>query len=301
MASDTLVSVVVPVYKSLPVLRLCLAALGMQTYSAFEIIVVDNGGNEGIEDVCDGYTDVRLCQHTKPGSYSARNAGIRSARGEIIVFTDADCVPAPDWLRNGVDGLRKTGCRMGSGRIKPGFLNEEQPGLIELCDVILHTMDQEQSLREVNSVACANMFVHRSLFDSAGMFNDALYSAGDCEFTYRVRMQGERIAYIDKAVVYHFARRTLKELAQRYRRFAGAEFASMLPKNANGTVKKLRSLTLPYRFLLCFRNIAGGVKKYAGRKNPLILIAALLAVESYITVVKLLEYARLGFGAKMQR
>ena len=301
MTSDVLVSVIVPVYKGMAVLPHCLDALGRQTYSPFEVIVVDNGANEGIEEVCGQYPDIRLYRHGNPGSYSARNAGIRIARGEIIAFTDADCVPVPDWLRNGVEGMCTAGCRMGSGRITPRFLQEEQPGLIELCDAILHTMDQEQSLREVTSVACANLFVCRSLFDSTGLFNSALYSAGDCEFTYRVRRQGERIVYIDTAVVRHFARRTLQDLALRYRRFAGAEFTAMTTNKRDDTVNKLRSLTLPYRFKLCIRNIAGGVKKYTRRKNPVVLTAALLAVESYITVVKLIEYARLSLGAKMHR
>jgi len=299
MTENEFVSVIIPVYRSLPVLVTCLEALEKQSYAPYEVIVVDNGGNEGIEKVCSGYPNVRLHHHHEPGSYSARNAGIRIAKGEILVFTDADCVPVPDWLRNGVSGMLSASCRMGSGCIRPRFLHEHQPGIIELCDVILHTMDQEQSLKEVTSVACANMFVHRLLIDSVGMFNDALYSAGDCEFTFRVREQGEHITYIENAVVHHFARRTLGELAQRYRRFAGSEFMAMTMKNSSA--KKLRSLSFPYRVMLCFRNISAGVKKYAGRKNPVILFGALLAVESCITVIKLLEYIRLSFGAEKQR
>ena len=190
---------------------------------------------------------------------------------------------------------------MAGGCIKPCFEREGEPSAIELCDVILHTMDQEQTLRECTSVACANMFVHRSLFDTVGLFNGALYSAGDCEFTYRVRRLNERIAYLEDAIVLHRARRTLKELGQRYRRFAGAEFAAKTTKATAEPVRVLRSLSFRYRVGLCLRNIVHGVRIYGSKKNPAVLLSTLLLVESYITALKTVEYARLSLGKDAQR
>lgn len=295
-----LVSVIVPVYKGLGMLKSCLNALENQTYSEFEIIVVDNGGNSGIGEVCSAYSKVQLIQHETPGSYSARNAGIRAASGEIIALTDADCIPSPNWIENGVNGMLYNSCRMASGHITPAFTNESKPGFIELCDVILHTMNQEQALRECTSVACANMFVHKSLFNSVGLFNDSLFSAGDCEFTYRVSASGEKIVYLENAVIYHRARRTLKEVVQRYRRFAGAEFASMTGRCPQQKVSHLRSLSFGYRVMLCFKNILNGIKRYKQR-NPILLFLVLILVESFITIIKILEYLKLSTGGKMQR
>lgn len=295
------VSVIVPVYKSLPDLKGCLEALDVQSYPDYEIIVIDNGENDGIEAVCKKYAKVLLLKHEIPGSYSSRNAGIKAAGGEWIFLTDADCIPDKDWIKNALTRLTSHSCKMGSGRIRPAFRKKDRPSIIELCDVILHTMDQQQTLAECTSVACANMLVHRTLFDSVGLFNDTLFSAGDCEFTFRVKKSGEKILFINDAVVFHYARKSLKELSQRYRRFAGAEFESMTTKNKISTVRELRSLNFSYRILLCLNNMHNGIIKYKRYKNPVVLAFALFLVESYITVIKFLEYVRLSLGAEKQR
>jgi len=301
MVSDLFVSVIVPVYRSLSMLQPCLEALEHQSYSAYEVIVIDNGSNDGIELLCKSYPKVRLHRHEKPGSYSSRNAGIAVAKGDIIALTDADCIPCSDWILNGVNGLRRNSCKMGGGPILPHFAHEHTPSIIELCDVILHTMNQEQSLEECTSVACANMFVHRSLFDTIGLFDGALFSAGDCEFTYRARTHGEKIVVLDNAVVHHRARRTLPELSQRYRRFAGAEFRSKVANDPNDTVSHLQSLSFRYRVKLCIRNIYEGTRRYRKERHPMVLVSALLLVEGYITAVKTVEYVRLSLGMPMQR
>jgi glycosyltransferase involved in cell wall biosynthesis len=300
MAEDSMVSVIIPVFQGMETLGACLDALDGQSYSAYEVIVVDNGDNPGIDTLCRSHPKVRLCHHSTPGSYSSRNAGIALAQGQLIALTDADCVPHHDWLRAGVEGLARNDCRMAGGRIAPAFEREGKPSAIELCDVILHTMDQEQTLRECTSVACANMFVHRSLFDTVGLFNAALYSAGDCELTYRVRKHGERIVYLEDAIVFHRARRSLKELGQRYRRFAGAEFAARTTR-ADQPVREIRSVSFRYRVGLCLRNIFHGIRNCGDQKNPAVLLSTLLLVESYITVLKTVEYARLTLGKEAQR
>jgi cellulose synthase/poly-beta-1,6-N-acetylglucosamine synthase-like glycosyltransferase len=301
MAGEVIVSVVVPVYEGMAALGRCLDALDRQSHAAYEVIVVDNGGNPGIDRLCEGRKPVRLCHHRSPGSYSARNAGIALAQGQILAFTDADCVPDQHWVRNGAAGMIRNSCRMAGGCIEPSFEHEGKPSTIELCDVILHTMNQEQMLRECTSLGCANMFVHRTLFESIGMFNGALYSGGDCEFTYRAHKQQESIAYLEDAIVFHRARRTLKELSQRYRRFAGAEFASKTAKSAQEPVRQIRSASFRYRIGLCLGNIFHGVWKHRHERNSLVLLPTLLLVESYITTMKTIEYARLGLGKEMQR
>jgi glycosyltransferase involved in cell wall biosynthesis len=301
MGPDAMVSVIIPVFRGMETLGACLHALDAQSYPSYEVIVVDNGGNPGIAELCQTHPKVRLCHHRTPGSYSARNAGIAVAQGQIIALTDADCVPDRDWVRNGAEGLARNACRMAGGRIEPSFARAGAPSAIELCDVILHTMNQEQTLRECTSVAGANMWLHRSLFDRLGGFNEALYSAGDCELTQRARQHHEKIVYLADAVVHHRARRSLEELGQRYRRFAGAEFAAKTRAGAGTPVRELRSLSFRYRMGLCLRNIVAGVRSHRGKRNPAVLLSTLLLVEGYLTAVKTVEYARLALGQEAQR
>src|SRR5690606_3971666 len=63
-----------------------------------EIIVVDNGSKHFPEDICSRFSGVRLLLQLVPGPGPARNLGVAAAKGEILAFIDADCVPDPGWL-----------------------------------------------------------------------------------------------------------------------------------------------------------------------------------------------------------
>ena len=99
------VSVIVPVFNNSEQLVKCIYALVNQSYPAdlYHIIVVDNGSTEKIKNVLLGFTGVTYILENRPGSYIARNTGIKYASGEIIAFTDSDCIPKYDWLENGID------------------------------------------------------------------------------------------------------------------------------------------------------------------------------------------------------
>lgn len=118
------VSVIIPTYKRADMLLRCLAALSVQNYdsNAYEVLVVD--------DERGGITEkyVRFFQTKKNpvirylrtngsvGPSSARNMGVKIAKGKIIAFTDDDCIPDPYWLAEGVKYFKK-GIVGVSGRI----------------------------------------------------------------------------------------------------------------------------------------------------------------------------------------
>ncbi len=92
-------SVIVPVYNGAAAIVQCLSALRNQTLSAdlFEVIVVDDGSTDGTYETVRAFS-VNLVSIQHGGPAKARNKGAALARGDILVFTDADCVPEPDWL-----------------------------------------------------------------------------------------------------------------------------------------------------------------------------------------------------------
>ena len=95
------ISVIVPVLNAASTLVRCVASLIHQDYPAdrVEWIVVDNGSDDGSIEIARAVNEVRCLQERRPGAYAARNAGAAIATGDILAFTDPDCVVEAGWLR----------------------------------------------------------------------------------------------------------------------------------------------------------------------------------------------------------
>ena len=97
------VSVVVPVYKAEAWLPRCVESLLAQTFPDFELLLIDDGSPDGCGALCDGFAcrdgRVRALHQTNGGASSARNAGIRAARGRYLTFVDSDDLVSPHLLQ----------------------------------------------------------------------------------------------------------------------------------------------------------------------------------------------------------
>jgi len=91
------ISVVVPAHNEEEELPVCLSALGRQDIGDFELIVVDSASTDSTAEVAREY-GAHVVRVDTPGVARARQAGFTAASGEIVVSTDADAVPPPDWL-----------------------------------------------------------------------------------------------------------------------------------------------------------------------------------------------------------
>jgi glycosyltransferase involved in cell wall biosynthesis len=103
--STPCVSVIVPSHNAAASITGCLDALLHQSHADLEVLVCDDGSTDNTVDLVAAIEDPRvslLCSALKRGSSAARNRGIRSAKGEIIFFTDADVEVDRDWVRNGL-------------------------------------------------------------------------------------------------------------------------------------------------------------------------------------------------------
>ncbi len=222
------VSVIIPVFNDGERLRLCLAALAGQTYgrSRFEIIVVDNGSDdfEQIKAVVAAYDNAVLAVEPTPGSYAARNRGLGLATGEAIAFTDADCIPAANWLTAGMQLLTQTpNCGLLAGQIQLFFQNPDRPTMVELYESV-RALPQQEFVEQHHYGATANIFTWRQVIDRVGEFDAQLKSSGDMEWGQRVHAHGYRQIYSETVVVQHPTRSSLQELTVRTRRLAGGHY-----------------------------------------------------------------------------
>ncbi len=197
-------TVVVPAYNAADTLPGCLAALSAQTIprSEYEIIVADDGSTDDTAAVAaqHGADKVLRCPHRGPAS--ARNAGIAAASGGVILFTDADCEPAPVWLAemlrsledgsvSGVKGSYKTRQREVVARLAQCEFEERY-----------NRLEREPYIDFVDSYAAA---FRCETLRQAGGFNPAFPQANneDVELSYRLAERGHRLVFNRRAVVYH--------------------------------------------------------------------------------------------------
>ncbi len=217
------VSVVVPFFGAgwTKVERL-LASVAAQDYPGDrEIIVIDNNLTPVL--VPGMFAEaVRLLHEPEPGSYAARNAGLRLARGMIIAFTDSDCTCSPNWLTAGAAALagdRGIGAIGGAVLVAP--VGNRPLCLTERYDQFFH-MRQAHYVSRMGFAATANLFVRREVIEQVGPFDRRLRSGGDREWCARLQAAGHRLGYCAQAAVHHEPRR-LPELLVKSRRLAGQE------------------------------------------------------------------------------
>lgn len=104
-----MISVIVPVYKAEPYLHRCIDSILAQSYTDFELLLVDDGSPDNSGAICDEYAGldgrVRVFHKENGGVSSARNLGLDNARGEYITFCDADDYVGEGWLEAFNEGI----------------------------------------------------------------------------------------------------------------------------------------------------------------------------------------------------
>ena len=202
-------SIIVPTYNHPKQLDICLRALVRQDYphDRFEVIVVDDGGDFPLESIiseAQGDIGLTLLTQSNAGPATARNTGAAHARGEILVFTDDDCAPEPDWLSHlAAHVARVPGCAIGGRTVNRLATNPyavaSQLFISYLYDYYNADPDQARFFAS-NNLACP---VDR--FHALGGFDTSYPGAAgeDRAFCDRWLHHGHRMIYAPDAVVVH--------------------------------------------------------------------------------------------------
>lgn len=233
----------IPHYQDLDGLAHCLARLERQTFpkDAFEIVVADNAspaGEAAVAAVVAGRARLVVC--TEQGAGPARNAGVAASTGEILAFTDSDCLPEPGWLEGGLAALERFD--FVGGRMEVSVADPAHLAPTEAFESVF-AFDNEKYVRRMGFTVTANLFCARKVFDAVGGFRVGV--SEDKDWSHRARDAGYRIGYAVDAVVGHPARRTWVELQRKWRRLNQETFALALDRPRGRPLWFLRLLALP--------------------------------------------------------
>jgi O-antigen biosynthesis protein len=226
------VSVVVCAYNAERTMDACLESLRTLNYPDYEVIVVNDGSTDSTlaiserhkaaYDADPGGPRMTIVSQENKGLSVARNVGAQAATGEIIAYTDSDCVPDPDWLAFLVYKFVRSGFVAVGG---PNFPPPE-PHLVPAAVAVspggpTHVLLNDEVAEHIPG--CNMAFTTKALHEVGGF--DATYtSAGDdVDLCWRLQNRGYAIGFSPAATVWHYRRNTVKAYLKQQMGYGKAE------------------------------------------------------------------------------
>jgi glycosyltransferase involved in cell wall biosynthesis len=199
-----MVSIIIPTYNGAKRIEKCLTTLSQQDYKGeFEIIVVDDGSTDDTQQTIKKFKEVTLIQKKNAGPATARNHGANIAKGEILLFTDDDCVPMPDWISQMVQPFLDNPELVG---VK-GAYRTHQPELTARF-VQLEYEDKYDVMAKheyIDFIDTYSAGYRRDIFLKYDGFDTSfpVACAEDQELSFRIGRDGHKMKFIPQAIVYH--------------------------------------------------------------------------------------------------
>ncbi len=210
------VSVIVPAFNAAGTLGECLAALFSQTVprSSYEIIVVDDGSLDATADVAARYCGegVRLVRQQNQGAAGARNTGVAHAAGDLLLFTDSDCVPQPDWIERMVAAFADPETVGAKGT----YLTTQRRLVARFVQIEYEDRyDRMRHQERIDFVDTYSAGYRRDVFQQNGGFNVAVRFVEDQEFSFRLAEKGYKLVFVPEARVSHWHDQDVFEYVER--------------------------------------------------------------------------------------
>lgn len=203
-------------------LRPCLAAIARQSCTAHEVIVVDDGSVDDTPAVASSFSFVRLVRQEPSGLSVARNRGAHEATGEVLAFTDDDCIPDEDWLLHLCPAFTDPRwVAAGGPNIPPPPRNWIEAVVANAPGAPIHVLLNDQ---EAEHLPGCNFAVRKDALLGIGGFHSDFVTAGDdVDICWRLRSAGGRLRFVPAAMVWHHRRSTVRGYLRQQSGYGTAE------------------------------------------------------------------------------
>lgn len=198
------ISVIIPAYNAEKTIFSCVDAVLHQQGSGFEmdVIVVDDGSSDATADILKTFERVTCVSQPNSGPAAARNHGARLAKGDILFFTDSDCVPRLDWISTMLPYFDSSEVDVAAGSY--GIANPES--LLARCvhQEIVYRHDTLMG-EWIDVFGGYNVAVRAAVFRAIGGFDEGYRfpSGEDNDLSYRLCQAGRKIRFVKQAKVDH--------------------------------------------------------------------------------------------------
>jgi len=214
------ISIIIPVKNRPQDIRECLASLASLDYpkDKVEIIVVNDGSTDSTSKVIQTF-DIKVIHLTQSiGASACRNLAAREANGELLGFTDSDCVPHPHWLKELSPYLNDERVGVVGGYVS-NFYNRS---LLDRYEAVKSSLNMGPSPYRVENgksstayVPSCNLIIRKKAFSEAGGFQEDLHVGEDVDLCWRARKLGYHLLYVPQGEVKHKHRNDLLQMLKR--------------------------------------------------------------------------------------
>jgi cellulose synthase/poly-beta-1,6-N-acetylglucosamine synthase-like glycosyltransferase len=223
------ISVIIPIYNGEDDLPDLLKCLQSQTYprEQVEYLLVNNNSSDQtgsileqavIESKGSGFPLIVLTENQIQSSYAARNLGIKTARYDLLVFTDADCRPSYQWLEEIVKPFGDTDIGIVAGEIFALTGNSILEKYAERREILSPKFLLEHPFSPYGQTA--NLAIRKAAFEKVGLFRPYLTTGGDADICWRILRETQwQLAYAPTAVISHRHRSTIKSFRSQFQRY----------------------------------------------------------------------------------
>jgi glycosyltransferase involved in cell wall biosynthesis len=197
------ISIIIPVYNGEKTIAKCLESLASQkTKRNYEIIAVDDGSADNTKKIIKKMKKVRLMEQEHKGPAAARNLGAKSAKGDILLFTDSDCIPEKDWAEKMSVPFEKKEI---SG-VQGSYKTKQRSLIARFCQLeIEERYERMRSKKYIDFIGSYSAGYRKNVFLKAGGFDESfpVASGEDPELSFKLSESGHKMCFMPEAVVYH--------------------------------------------------------------------------------------------------
>lgn len=200
------ISVVMPCYNAAPFVREAVECVMGQTHRELELIVVDDGSNDGSRDILQALAQahaprIRLLHQDRKGPYPARNLGLRHATGQLVAFLDADDYTTPDCLEKLAAALESTDADVAYC----GWQNvgEGAPGTAPYVPPDYAALDTAAEFLRACPWPIHAALVRRTAIDAVGGFSERCFSAMDYDLWLRLYAHTQKIVRVPEVMAFY--------------------------------------------------------------------------------------------------
>lgn len=259
--NTSLISIIVINFNGKDYLMDCFDSIFKTVNCKYEVILVDNNSSDGSSEQCvKRYSDIRFFQNKKNLAMAARNIGIDAARGDFIVFLDADTVVTPNWLSILLDSYNKHGPGLYQGKL----LKKDDHDIIESCGDMTNLFatgfargrgqkdnNQFEKFQKISFPVGACTFSSTKTFKEIGYVDESslfFLMLDDLDYGWRGWMLNIPSYYEPRCIIYHVGSPTLQWSSKKFFFMERNRWICLFTLYSKKTLLKIFPLLILYDF-----------------------------------------------------